>query len=404
MRIINFNSRLAYIGVTLLLMLSLVPSAVSTLWIMGGTPTADGELDDDDNSNNSNNKVLTSRSTTTTITPDASSASSSSSSSTGNASPASKRIKSAFVTPVFTTAAYNSSFYLFYTSHKHEQPNTNVTKHLNLLYSHLTPETYSDPFAMLGLVSDAKKALPNSDVQVISDVDVDKGLIFEKTKNAETNNIGNSPSTGALIGNSSRQQQQEQSYNIKKNAYDLLVLGHQEYVTQREYNNLKQFVANGGKIIFLDGNVFMAEVEYNQHTDTIRLVKGHGWAFNGMSAWKSVWQRWNKETSEWVGSSYFSYSHNIFFQNNPFGYTPHEEQYITNPKDKIILDYHATLVHPGDFANKRIPKHFTIATYELQYQKGKVIVIGLYADDIGWNKSWHAYFQTLLTQHIKNSW
>lgn len=44
------------------------------------------------------------------------------------------------------------------------------------------------------------------------------------------------------------------------NIYDVIILGHQEYVTQKEYDNLKQFVSDGGTMIILDGNVFYAEV------------------------------------------------------------------------------------------------------------------------------------------------
>ena len=41
------------------------------------------------------------------------------------------------------------------------------------------------------------------------------------------------------------------------NVYDVIMLEHQEYVTQQEYDNLKRFVANGGILILLDGNVFL---------------------------------------------------------------------------------------------------------------------------------------------------
>jgi CO dehydrogenase/acetyl-CoA synthase epsilon subunit len=57
------------------------------------------------------------------------------------------------------------------------------------------------------------------------------------------------------------------------NKYDILILGHQEYVTQQEYANLKHFVANGGTLVLMDGNVFYAEVKYDRNTDTITLVK-----------------------------------------------------------------------------------------------------------------------------------
>ena len=33
--------------------------------------------------------------------------------------------------------------------------------------------------------------------------------------------------------------------NNGSNKYEVIILGHQEYVTQREYDNLKRFVSNG---------------------------------------------------------------------------------------------------------------------------------------------------------------
>jgi hypothetical protein len=48
--------------------------------------------------------------------------------------------------------------------------------------------------------------------------------------------------------------------NNKTNRNDILILGHQEYVTQQEYSNPKKFVANRGTMILLDGNVFYAQV------------------------------------------------------------------------------------------------------------------------------------------------
>ena len=106
------------------------------------------------------------------------------------------------------------------------------------------------------------------------------------------------------------------------NRYDILILGHQEYVTQQEYTNLKTFVANGGTMILLDGNVFYAQVGYDRSTQTITLIKGHGWAFNGKSAWKSDGERWANETSQWVGSNYLCSSCKITFASQPFWLQP----------------------------------------------------------------------------------
>jgi hypothetical protein len=44
-------------------------------------------------------------------------------------------------------------------------------------------------------------------------------------------------------------------------------------------------------MIILDGNIFYAEVKYDRAANTITLVKGHGWAFNGRSAWKRNMER-----------------------------------------------------------------------------------------------------------------
>jgi hypothetical protein len=129
------------------------------------------------------------------------------------------------------------------------------------------------------------------------------------------------------------------------NKYDILVLGHQEYVTQHEYDNLKHFVANGGTLILMDGNVFYAEVKYDRNTHTITLVKGHGWAYNGNAAWKSVRERWANETSQWVGSNFFCLSRDVTFANNPFQYRHYEEQYVTNPNDLVLLNYHASCIN-----------------------------------------------------------
>ena len=63
------------------------------------------------------------------------------------------------------------------------------------------------------------------------------------------------------------------------NAYDVLFLFHNEYVTRAEYDNFKKFVTNGGTIVFGDGNVLYAELAYHKNNNTISLVSGHNWNF-----------------------------------------------------------------------------------------------------------------------------
>jgi len=269
----------------------------------------------------------------------------------------------AYVAPTFTTAAYNAKFYVFYRLEENIPHKVNVTSNIDLLTSRvidLPPQQIKHAF--LGLASN---------LQVITDEDVNNGSIFTY-KNTNGNNT-----------------------NQPINKYDVLILGHQEYVTQKEYDNLKYFVANGGTLILLDGNVFYAQVIYDRHHHSITLVKGHGWAFNGKSAWKSVSERWAKETSQWVGSNFLPCVCPVTFANDPFEYKHHEEQYITNHNDTILINYDATLITKHQIKYKPV-----IATYELHYKNGHVIALGLYSDDILDNVKFDKYFGTLLMHNF----
>ena len=104
---------------------------------------------------------------------------------------------------------------------------------------------------------------PSLDTEIIKDVDVHNGLIF----NSENPNI---------------------------NKYDIIMLEHHEYKTYEEYSHLKTFVNNGGILILLDSNIFFAEVEYDPITGKVTIIKGHDWGFNGKSAWKDVCERWSE--------------------------------------------------------------------------------------------------------------
>ena len=280
-------------------------------------------------------------------------------------------IRIALINPTFTTAAYNHAFYLFYKKYGETLPKVNVTSNLKLLASkvvrtntNLTSPAARSAFAMLNLLSNLKWLTHDSKITVLSDADVDEGSIFQKSKDT-----------------------------TDTNAFDVAILGHQEYVTQQEYNNLKQFVSNGGTLIILDGNVFFAQVKYDRNSQNITLVKGHGWTFNGRSAWKSVNERWKSETSQWVGSNYLCYKCVSRFVNDPFGYKPHEEQYVTNPRDIVLLNYNAS-VPESLFHAKPI-----IASYELSYKKGRVISLGIYSDDIISNGKFQRYLDSLLLQY-----
>ncbi len=280
-----------------------------------------------------------------------------------------KGVNIAVVMPTFTASAYTNAFYVFYNKYINVTRGVNIiniTTDLNLLSSKVTnePSSSASGLAMLYLLGNLKWITPDSNVDFHTDQDVDAGSIFQANGS---------------------------------NAYDVIILGHQEYVTQKEYDNFKQFVGNGGTMIILDGNVFYAEVKHDNNTDTVTLVKGHSWAYNGKSAWRSVDERWKNETAQWVGSNYISGISK--FANNPFDYLPHEEQYTTNPKDVILLNYNATIPSniSRDISNKT--GSIVVGTYELNYLKGKVIALGLYSDDIITNGSFDRYFDSLLLQY-----
>jgi hypothetical protein len=274
------------------------------------------------------------------------------------------KIKIGFVKPTFTDAAYNNKFYVFYVKYTHVSSKANVTRDLKLLNSKLSNRqsgTIHNVFALVHLIKDIRTVSNQTQVNILTDTDVNNGKIFD---------------------------------NHKLNLFNVLILGHQEYVSQKEYDNLKQFVSNGGTMILLDGNVFYAEVKYFGNNNTISLVKGHGWAFNGKTAWKSIGERWKSQTQNWVGSNYLCYICIKTFKNNPFDYLPHEEQYITNPKDVILLNYNPVELPSAPKSN------VAIAMYELNYGKGKVIAFGIYSDDIIQDANFNSVFMKLFKNYL----
>jgi hypothetical protein len=296
--------------------------------------------------------------------------------------------KIALVIPTFTETAYSPyAFYTFYDKYHSTPPGKAVTTDLHML-SHpigrndinpyipieiknltvLTPEDPDDE-KIIFLADHLRKIRPNNALlTIIRDEDIHNGYIF------------NSDNTASTITNHSNSK-----ISSGKNFYDTLVLFHDEYATQSMYNNYKRFVSNGGTIIFVDANVFMAEVNYNKADDSIRFVNGHGWKLNddGKSATKSVDERWFNENAQWLGSNFLvgDITDNIYFLNNPFNYTHFEENYINNPKDKILIDYGAVLPRNSPYLGS------IVASYELSYGKGKMMMTGLYGQKLMNNES-----------------
>jgi hypothetical protein len=294
----------------------------------------------------------------------------------------------AFVRYTFTEAAYRQNgFYDFYYKHGFPPWEKPVKTDLNLLSVKTIPSTseiisskdllkLSNTTTLLPegkdfdfwipFVNQVKKVAPNATLTVMRDEDVHDGHIFYPKDN-------------------------------KTNAFDILLLFHNEYVTQTEYDNLKQFVSNGGTIIFIDANVLYAEVSYDRNNETITLVKGHDWEFNGTVARSSVQERWFNETREWVGGNFLStdISENITFANNPFNYSHFEEQYINNPNAKTLVDY-GIKFSPASYQRDPSLKNIKIATYTLDYGKGKVIMLSLTGHKLAHNESFMRFFDDLI--------
>jgi hypothetical protein len=283
-------------------------------------------------------------------------------------------LRVAFVKPSFTYAAYQQNgFYDFYSEATENLPEgtTNVTTDLDMLTVEVPDETYThyndDPSEgpeippqqdyydiLMELVEDGASSLDlDIEIEDISDKEVHHGEIFDSAGN---------------------------------NAYDVLFLFHQEYVTQEEYDNLRKFVVqNGGTIVFNHANNFIAQVNYDSASNTITLVRGHDWAYDGNSAWRVENERWLKENQQWVGSNFMddTASDDIIFQNNPFNYEHSEEQLVTNPNATIIHDFE--VVEPnateiGDEVNRQhYPHPEKVAIYEMISGEGKVIHLSIFS-------------------------
>jgi len=324
--------------------------------------------------------------------------------------------KFAIVRPTFTEAAYQENgFYRFYYKYGFPSIGRNITTDLDMLtvktpgsvaefpkndIKHLSNITslipvngtelhdisqgifpYQQKF-WLPFIDHVKKVADDVIVTVMRDEDVHDGHIFYP--------------------------------NNKTNMYDVLLLSHNEYVTQQEYDNLRQFVKNGGTIVFIDANVLYGEVSYDRNNHTITLVKGHDWKFDGKAASRSVSERWYNETKEWVGSNFLinNINEKISFANNPFNYTHFEEQFVNNPKDNILIDY--GIKFPKDFAELYLKKeklpaelmredipieNISVATYSLNYGKGKVIMSGITGRLLANNPDFMRFFDNVILPH-----
>jgi len=278
----------------------------------------------------------------------------------------------ALVEPSFTNAAYkDGAFYNFYAKYGFPPIGTEITKDLDMLTSTLPKGPFrtwdqkeseedsplQDNYFVF-MEEEVSKVLPDSRITKIKDEDVHRGKIFDSNGN---------------------------------NLYDLIILFHQEYVTGEEYQNFKKFVENGGTIFFSMSNLFTVEVTYSEQTNSIRFVKGHDWEFDGKIARPSVAERWVDETKDWAGSNFLTDPAfiPITYPDNPFDYRHIEEQYISNPNDTILLDFQAN--YPKD--HKFNP---TVASYELNHGKGKVISSSIWGPSVRTSPNLSSFYENII--------
>jgi hypothetical protein len=185
--------------------------------------------------------------------------------------------------------------------------------------------------------------------------------------------------------------------------FDVVIVGFGEYLTQAEYNSYENFVASGGKLITMDGSNFLAQVKFNPKSDTVSLVLGHGWSFNGTEACPAEYHRWLKQNADWIGSEYCCFYNSEHYTmagamanttdplssilRSAYGkntvlftdYAAHEEFLLTNSSDSPIAYWK---VVGGNFSFIGIPYPVVIAMYSHRYRSGDVIGTGIFATDI----------------------
>jgi hypothetical protein len=82
----------------------------------------------------------------------------------------------------------------------------------------------SSPFAANYLLNHIKELSQISNITVLTDADANSGPMFKRNGN---------------------------------NAYEAIILVHQEDVTQKEYNIPKAYISNGGTLLLMDSNISM---------------------------------------------------------------------------------------------------------------------------------------------------
>lgn len=209
-----------------------------------------------------------------------------------------KALRVGYVNPVFTITPYwhsywngtsDGCFYSFYAYAARtllpSDPYAIMKSHLDWLSCKVVfnqtaelPSTYNSSLFIPNLLSILRQ---NFTLGVVDDVGVNNGELF---------------SNGAR-------------------RYDVLVLSHEEYVTDSEFAQFQQFVASGGRIVAVDGNTFYARVNYSASSNVETYVVGHDYIYNGTAAWLSNVRPYAVMEANWFGSVFIK---GQLFASDPF--------------------------------------------------------------------------------------
>jgi hypothetical protein len=296
----------------------------------------------------------------------------------------------AIVEPIFTATAYSNAFYVFYAKYATStQPYiTTDLNYFNVTVKYGWGYSYGLYCFLASEKSKQQGLVLGNNVVVIDEINVTNGGLFHSGKRI----------------------------------YDVLILGFTEYVTSREYYAYKDFVAEGGTLIIMDGCNFLAEVKYYPPATPgglayLSLVKGHGWEFNGTHAWKSDYARWWDENKNWVGSNYWHWwtgkhydcfvantSHpiSIYLRSNygcniATSYGAHEENLLQNFTNTGVIGYWH-FINPVEAPNSTIYPGQPIAAYQHMYMNGSVFHAGIMASD---GVYYEEFLQAFLTCAVK---
>lgn len=283
----------------------------------------------------------------------------------------------ALVKPVFTATPYSQyeggSFYAFY--HKYGNTKGNITANLGWLNTSVSS----------GMRYNSGWGLSHTLYQFLSSQSAMRcGLVIGK--NVIILSDINVTENGLFRPNGSR-------------IFDVAIVGFSEYVTLQEYLGYRNFVAKGGTLIIMDSDAFEVQVKYSPSNNFETLVKGHGWTFNGKSAWNGVFNPWQRNDTNWIGSTLCCFHKFVYngakvnnastigqlllgkFHGNIFGsYKSHEENGVTNRTDTSII---------AAFANT---SSNLVAAYVHLYMHGSVICLCIFGDDIIANDQTAQYF------------